>query len=134
MLVLCRRFGREETFYASGEVVVSAGSIGTPQILMLSGITTGWPLIFTRSVIIVDICWSEREDRGHIDIDHRRAEGGGQRSFSPPLFDIFFTERLDFYQYSPPPPLQSLPPYEFLCTPLILIFNMAVLHHLGART
>ena len=32
------RFGRVETYLASQEVVLSAGSIGSPQILMLSGV------------------------------------------------------------------------------------------------
>ena len=32
------RFGKVERYYASQEVVLSAGTVGSPQILMLSGV------------------------------------------------------------------------------------------------
>ena len=38
MLLQVSRFGHVETYLASQEVVLSAGSIGSPQILMLSGV------------------------------------------------------------------------------------------------
>ena len=38
MLLQVSRFGGVETYMASQEVVLSAGSIGSPQILMLSGV------------------------------------------------------------------------------------------------
>ena len=38
ILLQVSRFGAVETYLASQEVVLSAGSIGSPQILMLSGV------------------------------------------------------------------------------------------------